>query len=557
MRQSQKFFEATDISLYRRYLQQMLIMTGLLLFFLSSGSAFAIEDNPGAVCDSNFSQGSLTNPDYTNLATAVNTSNYVDIAGNDSGSIPLQIKIDITESNGPPTGNSSFTARTVSSKGVFNVFRDFPSMTSVTSIDLDFRNSITEQPIFLTNVALSAFDIDFANSSNSNIFDDYVLFTGVTSSGSTINGNYQAVAGSNIRSFDDSRPNTTGVGLYAVNNTANCPASSLSTNCQGSVKFSEPVKSVKIRYTNANYRIFGNPTNQEVFLSLDNYCYVPQYYFSGTVFNDNGGITNTQADANNANINSGTYFNKPNYFNGVFNSPQESGISGSSIRLTNCANTSTNYGTQSVVSNGTTIGQYRFSVPISTFNNNTNICLIESSTNTTFPIRTTSENINTGFSTTKYNYPDNNFGRVIAANAAIVLRKAQYVNNCPATLNYSASNINTSGNTDPRVGFSESGINGSNLIPGQCIAYRITATNRANLPVNNFVMRDKLQTKEDGALVTSFLIGPTFNDSDYATNSVAIGQNGSVITKGLTLNPRASRNFYFNTKYGTTNGSTP
>jgi len=556
MRQSQKFFEATDLSLYRRYLQQMLIMTGLILFFLSSGSAFALAPNPGAVCSTDFSKDGLDNADYQSLISSL--GNFVNVAGNASGSIPLQVKLSIKESS---TSNRSidFETYTASNKAVINIGRNFPTISDYTDITFEFRNSLTLEPIFLTNVALSAFDIDYSNNTN-NRFYDYVKFSGITASNNEINSVQQTSTSLNsTTSFID---NYQQEGLFTGNDDGrsfNCTARNLDTRCQGSVQFNQPIKSVKVRYTNTGTRITSptTPTNQEVDISLDNYCYVPEYIFSGTIFNDNGGITDTQADATNANVNSGTYSNKPNYFNGVFNSPQETGIEGSTVKLASCADTTTTYTTKSVIKSGAPIGEYQISIPKTALPSNTNLCLVESRSGNTYPIRTTSESRNVGFTATTYNYPDNNFGRVIAANAAIVLRKAQYVNSCPATLNYSASNINISGNTDPRAGFSESGINGSNLIPGQCIAYRITATNRANLPVNNFVMRDKLQTKEDGALVTSFLTGPSSNASEYATNSVAIGQNGSVITKALTLNPKAIRNFYFNTKYGTTNGSTP
>ena len=155
MRQSHKFLATIDSSFYRRYLQQMLMIVGFILFSLGSSSAFAA-DNPGATCSgiAGASQGRFADSDYTNLATAVNTSDYIDIAGNASGSIPLQIKMTITEQNGPPSSNSSFSATTVANTRVFNIFRNFPSMLSVTSVDFDFRNKITEQPIFLTNVAL-------------------------------------------------------------------------------------------------------------------------------------------------------------------------------------------------------------------------------------------------------------------------------------------------------------------------------------------------------------------------------------------------------------------
>lgn len=552
MYQTQRFSNSISVYYLHEYLYQIPILIGFMILLLASNSASALATNPGAVCSANFSQGSLTNADYTNLISAVNTDNYVNIAGNASGSIPLQIRMTTSELNGPPT-SGSFNVQTIGSNNAFNILRDFPSVNSVTSIDLDFRNSITEQPIFLTNVAMSAFDIDFALNTN-NKFDDYVLFSGVTASGDTINGSYQSLqaAGSNIRPFTDGRPNTRGLGLYTLNtNTATeCPGNNLDTACQGSIQFAEPVSSVKVRYSNANYRTsYTNPTNQQVFFRVDNYCYVPQYIFSGTVFDDNGGITLPQANANQPNFTTGTY-NNANYFNGVFNTPPESGIEGSTVSLVNCSNTSTIYATQPS-GTGATIGEYQFSVPLSTFGTNRSICLIESRTGATYPVRTTSDNINTGFTTTTYNYPNRNFGRVIRENAALVLRKFQFVNDCSTALNY--NNITTT--SDPRTGFSTEGING-NIVPGQCIAYRITATNRANTPITNSVVQDRLQEKgQNGALVTSILANPVASTTDYASDSVPIGQNGLVKTNPFPLNQRTSRDFYFNTKYGTTNGN--
>lgn len=525
---------------FQQYRYLFSIFTSLIILLFMSNTAFALAQNPGAVCNSNFSKGSLTNADYSSLASALNTNNYVTVAGNAAGSIPLQIKINTVESS-PSTVLSNLGVITAGGNSAINIRRTFPNTAAFTDINLDFRNSITSQPIFLTNVSLSAFDIDYANSSG-NTFDDYVQITGITQAGNAIEGTLQQITGSNI-AYDR--------GLYTTS-TTNCPAKDLGTQCQGSIQFSQPVASVKIRYTNTG-RLAQNPTNQEIDFRLDNYCYVPQYIFSGTVFDDNGGITATQANATNDDITSSSsiYTNKPNYFNGIFNSPQESGISGSTIRLVNCANTATTYATQ-IVNTGAPIGQYQFSVPIATFNNNTNICLIEEYSGNTYPIRTTSDNRNAGFNTTTYLYPNNDFGRVIAANAALVLKKAQYINNCPTTLNYTDPSLNTANNTDPRTGFSTGSI--SNMIPGQCIAYKITATNRANIGINNFVMKDILQKQGvNGATVTSILTNPPLSPTDYTiSENPAIGANGEIKTKSLTLTSRSKRDFYFNTKYGTT-----
>jgi len=542
-----KYFAGSkSIDLFQKYKFILLTLVGFIASFLISHPSYALAPNPGAVCSADFSQGSLTNADYSSLASAVNTNNYVTVAGNAAGSIPLQIKISTTESSSNTT-LSNFGV--IESGGVraINVRRTFPNTTAFTDINLDFRNSITAQPIFLTNVALSAFDIDYANS-NGNTFDDLIRITGVTQAGTTITGTLQPIVGSNIIS----NLNPPGLITRTIAD-PNCPAKDLGTQCQGSVQFSEPVTSVSIRYTNTGF--LPTATNQEIDFRVDNYCYVPQYIFSGTVFDDNGGITAAQASATNADITtaSSAYANRPNYFNGRYDpTAPETGITGSTVQLANCSNTSTTYPTQSVIRNGAPVGEYQISIPKTTLANNTNLCLVESRTGNTYPIRTSNESRTVGFAATTYNYPNNDFGRVIAANAALVLRKAQYVNNCPATLNYSDSTLNVSGNTDPRTGFSEGGING-NIIPGQCIAYRITATNRANIDINNFVMKDVLQKQGvDGATVTSVLANPALSTTDYTTSeNPAIGGNGEVKTKSLTLTARAKRDFYFNTKYGT------
>ena len=525
------------------YVCRMLFLLIVIALLFISNRALAFTANPGATCRgiTGAAQGSLLNNDYTNLVNALNTNNFVSIMGNDSGRIPLEIKISTVESS-TSTTLSNFGVIDSGSNRAINVRRTFPNVTAYTDINFEFRNTITSQPIYLTNFALSAFDIDYANSSG-NSFDDFIKVTGINEAGATITGTFQQINNSNITSFDQ--------GLRTTS-TYNCPAKNLGTECQGSIQFNVPVKSVKIRYTNTD-RLTANPTNQEIDFRIDNYCYVPQYIFSGIVFDDNGGIASNRADKDNADIITTTsaYSNNSNYFNGVFNTPPETGIAGSSVKLVSCTNTNTIYANQSVVAAGTTIGRYQFSLPISTFGGNTNLCLLESRTGDTYPIRTSTDNKNVGFATTKYNYPDNDFGRVIDANAALVLKKYQYINSCPTTINYTDPDLNILGNKDPKLGFSTENI--SNINPGQCIAYKITATNRSNLVINDFIMQDKLQGKGvEGALVTSVLVGPLHNSSDYALNSVVIGQNNPVITKPLVLPARDNKVFYFNTKYGTT-----
>ncbi|MGP5501409.1 hypothetical protein [Psychrobacter faecalis] len=544
MHRIQRVSNSIDSQSLSEYAWRMLALLIIMALLFVSNRALALTANPGATCRgiTGAAQGSLLNNDYTNLVNALNTNNFVSIMGNDSGRIPLEIKISTVESS-PNTTLSNFGVIDSGSNRAINVRRNFPSVTAYTDINFEFRNTITNQPINLSNVALSAFDIDYSNATNS-LFDDYIKITGITESGNTINGTFQSINGSNV------------VDVNGLNNSTsnNCPPKNLDTGCQGSIQFTQAVNKITIRYTNNPTYVRNTPTNQEIDFRIDNYCYVPQYIFSGAVFDDNGGIASNRASKENADITTTTspYTNNSDYFNGVFNTSSETGITGSSVKLVSCTNINTIYANQSVVAAGTTIGRYQFSLPISTFGGNTNLCLLESRTGDTYPIRTSTDNKNVGFATTKYNYPDNDFGRVIDANAALVLKKYQYINSCPTTINYTDPDLNILGNKDPKLGFSTENI--SNINPGQCIAYKITATNRSNLSISDFIMQDKLQVKGSEALVTSLLASPVSatNISDYASNSVPIGENGLVITKPLVLPKRFKKDFYFNTKYGTT-----
>jgi hypothetical protein len=284
------------------------------------------------------------------------------------------------------------------------------------------------------------------------------------------------------------------------------------------------------------------------------------YTFTGFVFNDNGGIARSTNPDTKSDI-STTFTGNSKYFNGIFDNG-ETGIGstiGLTISLTNCDGVNIGSTTSQTTSDNP-LGQYKFTVPVNVIAalSPQKVCIVQAEPDPwVFSVDTTPNIRNIDLQAGKLDYKTEgslnlDFGEVEGDYAALVLRKAQYVNDCRSTLNYTATNINTAGNTNPRAGFSESGISGSDLTPGQCIAYRITATNRANLTINNFVMRDVLQKKgENNALVTSVLIGVS-NASDYANDNVPIGKNGTVKTTEFVLNPKTVRNFYFNTKYGTT-----
>ena len=268
----------------------------------------------------------------------------------------------------------------------------------------------------------------------------------------------------------------------------------------------------------------------------------PNYIFSGTVFNDNGGIAAPTKDDV-----SDKYLNNSLYFNGKYDSPSESGIpftSGHSITLNRCINDGGTFTSQTVAINSD--GAYSFTVTPAQLGNNTRLCATQNEpSNYIYSMDTTSDVRQINITTNTFNYPDNNFGDVIEDNAALVLEKEQAPNNCNITsltdtsLKYSKSPLSSSGdNPDIR--------------PGQCIAYRITATNRANMPIDNFIMQDALQKKDvNNATVTSVLTNPA-RATGVFSDTLINGQNGTITTISQTLPKRDKRLFYFNTKYGST-----
>ncbi len=133
---------------------------------------------------------------------------------------------------------------------------------------------------------------------------------------------------------------------------------------------------------------------------------------------------------------------------------------------------------------------------------------------------------------------------------ALVLEKEQAANNCKL-----------SKLTDPSIAYSKNALTSSqtgasaDIKPGQCIAYKITATNRSNVSIDNFIMQDKLQKKNPddptGPKVTSVLANPARSSGDF-NGSLVTGQNGTIRTRPFVLDKKSKRSFYFNTQYGST-----
>ncbi len=558
MYQYQKILAANDIYSYRRYLQQILVMAGVLIFSLVNGSVFAFERNPGSsfTCPAGSTKGFLSSSSYVNILNSFTSEDYRSVSsqttfdGSTTANIPLRIRMSINDIGINNTGNSNTISGTTANPAI-DINRNFSDQTSRSEITLDFQDTNNSKETYLDKLALSVFDIDKSVSSRKG-WDDLVKITGVTENDGVIEGMLQTIPNSIVIK------GTNGLQTSSNSNSYNCTGT-LASACQGSVLFNKPVKSVTLSYSNTSN--VTSPTTQRIQFRLDSYCYTPEYTFTGYVFNDNGGIARNNNPDTKSDV-STTFTGNSKYFNGVFDSG-EKGIGTTtnlSVSLTNCKGVNLGNTTSQNTSNNP-LGQYKFTVPASVIAalNPQKVCIVQAEPDSwIYSVDTTPNNRSVDLQNGKFDYKTEgavnlDFGEVEADYAALVLRKAQFVNDCPSTLDYSASTLNTPGNTNPRTGFSESSISGSDLIPGQCIAYRITATNRSNLSINDFIMQDKLQKKgAEGALITSVLIGPVFNSSEYASNSVVIGQNNPVITKPLVLPARDNKVFYFNTKYGTT-----
>lgn len=274
------------------------------------------------------------------------------------------------------------------------------------------------------------------------------------------------------------------------------------------------------------------------------------YIFSGTVFNDNGAINDIDAKAGTI---GGIYANSK-YFNGKFDNPDnpdntassapyELGITGSTVKLVDCTTGASLKDNISTDSNG----KYEIIIPITSVASRSEVCLIEEMSGGSYPIRTTTNKKTVNLVQNTYAYKNNNFGRVIEANKALVLEKEQAINDCK---------ISTLVPSDNKPAYSKSSL--SDIPPGQCIAYKITATNRANLIIEKAVVTDELQQYDpnnpNGPKVTSSLVKPArtgFPAISYSDN-LKYGGTGTLITSEFNIPARKNQIIYFNTKYGTT-----
>ena len=286
------------------------------------------------------------------------------------------------------------------------------------------------------------------------------------------------------------------------------------------------------------------------------------YTFTGFVFNDNGNIAENNSSNLNANTKSdisSTFTGNQKYFNGIFDDG-EKGISDSKlqIRLTDCSSTDggtniTGTTAKAVSAAAATLGQYRFTVPVSALNGKRKICLVQVEPDLwEYSIDTTPNIREIELVTGTFNYKTENdgsrnldFGEVKANYASLVLIKSQHVNDCDINANYDG------------ISFSTAEIN--DIEPGKCIAYKIDAYNRGHVDLNNIEITDKLQSQ---TVTSSFTMPLPKGIPATLYNNTSLPSSGTITSNIFNLDKPTGTSatkatLYFNTKYGTTNGNSP
>lgn len=260
--------------------------------------------------------------------------------------------------------------------------------------------------------------------------------------------------------------------------------------------------------------------------------------FSGIVFNDNGGIT--AADSQDT---SATYTGNASYFNGQYDSAVESGIAGSTITVAECAGSTstTEFAPQTVTVNAD--GTYNFSFTAEQIGDNTQLCFTQTEpSGYAYPVDTTSNTKVVSLSAATNAYTNINFGDVVTQNAALVLKKYQYVHACDDSLDLDA----VENNDDGTLGYS---INPVDAEAGQCIAYKIMATNRGHVNLSNIIIEDNLQTDPESVLRAP--LPQASKSAIYSSTSEDIYGQGQILSDAFSLAAAESGQLYFNTKYGT------
>ncbi len=250
----------------------------------------------------------------------------------------------------------------------------------------------------------------------------------------------------------------------------------------------------------------------------------PGYTFSGTVFHDNGTSSATK-------------------YNGIFDSG-EAGISGATVKLTNCA---TNAVIDSVTTS--TTGQFEFSYPANSqkLTGVNEVCLVETNASG-YTNDTTTNTIRIPLTGVK-NYSNNNFGDI--KEPLLQLEKFQAIVPCEGEADLSKfDNVFTKN----ALGKSSSNPNGTEVAGNSCIAYKIVATNLANIPLNQVIISDPLLNSSSvssklNANPSPRLHTATGHTDSMASDSIQDNQTGTIKTRPFNLSKGEKATLYFNTKY--------
>ena len=355
----------------------------------------------------------------------------------------------------------------------------------------------------------------------------------------------------------------------------NCNRSTAGSSCDINIDWLGKAANTPFSITHGNISSYATPSNPNVETHIVGYsdfyfCLPPtDYTFTGYVFNDNGGIAENNGTNPTTNTNSdvsSTFAGNQTYFNGLFDS-SESGISaaGLTVSLTNCAGTPISGTTAQTVASSP-LGQFKFTVPANVITSlaNQKVCLVQNEpSGWDFSVDTTlnTREVNLVTGTFDYKTESNgsrnlDFGEVKANYAALVLKKSQYVHTCTSTLDFTTVAANPQPDTAIN-GFSATVA--SDVIPGQCIAYRIEAFNRGHIDLQKVQMIDKLQTTP----IVSFFspsrpLGVPQNVYASTKPTPIYGQNGTIVSSEFDLvkvptgsNAPTKATLFFNTKYGT------
>ena len=317
----------------------------------------------------------------------------------------------------------------------------------------------------------------------------------------------------------------------------------------------ENAQSVTLKYegimngnSGKNDPVVGETFNEWISFGVSSEI-APTYNFSGTVFNDNGGLT---LEANKVGVVNSAYFN------GKFDSTSgEVGVADSNLTLslTDCSegNTPINNTSPQLVAS---TGKYIFNIPRSSLQLGQTVCLVENEpAEWEYSVDTTANKRFVTIIDGKYTYDNLDFGEVTANNTSLVLIKSQYVHDCNDTRTFIDMPQNPQPNL-PTNGFSTNSITG--IVPGQCIAYRIEAYNRGHVDLEDIQITDKLQNKSDGKLVTSSFVMPLpMGSSNAVYNSRNPLPTGEIISLKFPLSKAngstaTKATLYYNPKYGTT-----